>query len=75
MFLIPAQGIRAESIELAQFETEIYQLRITELEKYNGLRIDSVEIDNREIFDTQVEPYNNFLFKTANKLHIRTKSW
>ncbi|MCH7689505.1 MAG: hypothetical protein IIA17_00485 [candidate division Zixibacteria bacterium] len=74
MFLILAQEIRAESKNLAQFETEIYQLRITELEKYNGLRIDSVEIDNREIFDTQIEPYNNFIFKTANKLHIRTKT-
>ena len=74
MFLILAQEIRAESLNLAQFETEIYQLRITELEKYNGLRIDSVEIDNREIFDTQIEPYNNFIFKTANKLHIRTKT-
>ena len=73
IFLMPAQEIRTESANLAQSETEIYQLRITELEKYNGFRIDSVEIDNREIFDTKIEPYNNFIFKTANKLHIRTR--
>ncbi len=75
IFLMPAPEIGAESAVLALSETELYQLRITELEKYNGRVIDSVEIDNREIFDTQIEPYNNFLFKTANKLHIRTRTF
>ena len=73
--LILAQEIRSESANSTESEAEIYQRRITELEKYNGLTIDSVEIDNREIFDTKVKPYNNFIFKTANKLHVRTKKF
>lgn len=44
-----------------------------DLIKYEGKIIDSIEIDNREIYDTNVEPYNNFFFRTANKLHIKTR--
>jgi hypothetical protein len=37
------------------------------------LRIDSVVIDNRNIFNTDSSRYNYWLFRLANKLHIRTK--
>jgi len=75
MVLILAQEIRAESAISQESEVEVYQRRSIELEKYNGLTIDSVEIDNRAIFDTKVKPYNNFIFKTANKLHVRTRKF
>lgn len=39
----------------------------------NGLIIDSIEIDNRNVFNTSERPYNNILFRTANKLHIVTR--
>ncbi len=45
----------------------------TDLVKYNGLIIDSIEIENREIFDTKAKGYNNFIFRTANKLHVKTQ--
>ena len=44
-----------------------------DLVKYDGLLIDSVEIENREIFDTAVKGYDNFIFRTANKLHVKTQ--
>jgi len=44
-----------------------------DLVKYNGLIIDSIEIENREIFDTRIKGYDNFVFRTANKLHIKTQ--
>lgn len=39
----------------------------------DGVVVDSVEINNREIYDTSIPRYSNFLFRTANKLHIVTK--
>ncbi len=44
-----------------------------DLVKYNGLIIDSIELDNREIFDTRAKGYDNFIFRTANKLHVKTQ--
>ncbi|MCX6827106.1 MAG: hypothetical protein NTV06_07580 [candidate division Zixibacteria bacterium] len=38
-----------------------------------ALRIDSVEIDNRNIFNTDSARYNYWIFRMANKLHLRTK--
>jgi outer membrane protein assembly factor BamA len=38
-----------------------------------GLIIDSIEIDNRNVFNTSRFPYNNILFRTANKIHIVTR--
>ncbi|MEE8576909.1 MAG: hypothetical protein V3T31_06610, partial [candidate division Zixibacteria bacterium] len=45
-----------------------------DLTVYDSLIIDSIEIDNREIFDTDQPRYNNFAFKTANRLHIITRA-
>ncbi len=39
----------------------------------DGIIIDSLEIDNREIYDTSDPRYDNFIFRTANRLHIVTK--
>ena len=39
----------------------------------DGLIIDSIVIENRNIYNTQDKRYDNFFFKTANSLHIVTK--
>lgn len=39
-----------------------------------GRTIDSVIIDNRNIFDTSLDEFDNFFFRIANKLHIKTTS-
>ncbi len=44
-----------------------------DLVKFNGLIIDSIEIDNREIYNTNLKGYDNFIFKTANRLHFKTQ--
>jgi len=44
-----------------------------ELIKFDGLIIDSIEIENRQIFDTNVKGFDNFIFRTANKLHVKTQ--
>jgi hypothetical protein len=38
-----------------------------------GLIIDSIEIVNRNIYNTQDEEYDGFLFRTANRLHMVTR--
>jgi hypothetical protein len=38
-----------------------------------SFRIDSVMIDGRNIYETDSSRYNYWLFKLANKLHIKTK--
>ncbi|MFZ5979762.1 MAG: hypothetical protein ACOYVF_03940 [Candidatus Zixiibacteriota bacterium] len=40
---------------------------------YDGLIIDSIVIENRNIYNTRDKRYNNFFFKTANKLHFVTR--
>jgi len=40
---------------------------------FEALVIDSIEIDNRNIYETDTEPYDQFLFKLANKMHYRTR--
>jgi outer membrane protein assembly factor BamA len=39
----------------------------------DGRIIDSIEIDNRNVFNTSEPGYDNFLFKTANSLHMTTR--
>lgn len=41
--------------------------------QFDGLVIDSVIIENRNIYDLSEDKYDNFLFRTANKLHLKTK--
>lgn len=38
-----------------------------------GLVIDSIHIDNREIYNTDNPKYSGFLFRMANRLHVVTK--
>ncbi len=42
---------------------------------FNGIVIDSVEIDNRNVYDTDEQAYSHFVFKLANRLHIRTRKY
>ncbi len=46
-----------------------------DLSEFNGLIIDSVTVDNRNIYDTDHSEYNGLLYRTANKLHQRTRHW
>jgi outer membrane protein assembly factor BamA len=41
---------------------------------FEGAIIDSIVIDNRNIYDTDDARYDNFLFRTANRLHVVTRS-
>ncbi len=42
-------------------------------ESFEGWFIDSIEIDNRNIYDLKDVRYQSFLFRTANRLHIVTR--
>ncbi len=53
--------------------SDIQHATEAELGQYSGFIIDSIEIDNREIFDTSIKGYNNFIFRTANKIHVITQ--
>ena len=39
---------------------------------YEGIIIDSIIIDNRNIYDTDSSTYDKFIFKLANKFHFKT---
>lgn len=39
----------------------------------DSLIIDSIIIDNRDIYNTSEKRYNNFLFRSANRLHYTTR--
>jgi len=41
--------------------------------EYEGLIVDSISIDNRNIYDTDQKKYSGFLFKLVNRLHYRTR--
>lgn len=41
---------------------------------FDGLLVDSIVIENRNIYNTGEKRYNNFIFKTANKLHFVTRA-
>lgn len=42
---------------------------------FDGARIDSIVIENRNVFSTDKPGYDNFLFRTANRLHIVTRKY
>lgn len=41
---------------------------------YRGRIIDSVIIDNRNIFDTDSEEHSHLIYRTANRLHMKTRA-
>lgn len=41
--------------------------------QYDGMTVDSLAVDNRNIYDTSQDEYDNFLFRAANALHIKTR--
>lgn len=43
------------------------------LSGFDGILIDSIRIDNRNIFDTGDPAYSGFIFDLANKLHVVTR--
>ena len=40
---------------------------------FEGWVIDSIEIDNRNIYDLEDDRYQSFLFRAANRLHVVTR--
>ncbi|MCB2201458.1 hypothetical protein KQH51_01855 [bacterium] len=48
-------------------------LRDSLLIPFDGWIIDSLIVDNRNIFDTDLPRYDNWVFRTANKLNIVTR--
>ncbi|UCE24327.1 MAG: BamA/TamA family outer membrane protein [Candidatus Zixiibacteriota bacterium] len=42
---------------------------------FDGLEIDSVIIENRNIYDTDDDAYDRFIFRLANRLHIKTRRY
>ncbi|MDF1544357.1 MAG: hypothetical protein P1R58_04565 [bacterium] len=44
------------------------------LTRYEGQVIDSIRIENRNIYDTKNPKYSGFLFKSVNRLHLKTKA-
>jgi len=44
-----------------------------DLAPFEGIEIDSIVVDNRNIYDTDAEEYDQFLFKLANRFHIKTR--
>jgi hypothetical protein len=48
-------------------------LSSAELDQYEGLLIDSLVIENRNIFDLSSQDYDAFIYRTANKFHLRTR--
>jgi len=43
------------------------------IEQHRGTIVDSIVIENRNIFDTDSRKYRHFIFKLANKLHFKTR--
>jgi outer membrane protein assembly factor BamA len=41
---------------------------------FEGMRIDSVAVETRNVFNTAESRYNNVLFRTANKLHVVSRA-
>ena len=46
---------------------------VDEFSSYEGLIIESIIIDNRNVYDTDSPAYDSYFFKLGNKLHIKTK--
>ena len=44
------------------------------LAQFNGWIIDTVIIDNRNIYDTNTREYDKFLFRFINSVHIKTRA-
>ena len=45
-----------------------------QMSDFAGVTVDSIAIDNRNIFDTDDSRYHHFIFKLANKLHYKTRT-
>lgn len=41
----------------------------------SGRTVDSIVIDNRNIYDTSNPAYQSFIFRWANRLHRKTRKW
>jgi len=44
------------------------------MSRYQGIVVDSIEIENRNIFDADSGQYHHFVFRLANKLHYKTRT-
>ncbi|MCD6250169.1 MAG: hypothetical protein J7J98_07570 [candidate division Zixibacteria bacterium] len=62
----------SEAIELQRSDSTEYSVVD---ESFEGWIIDSIEIDNRNIYDLENKRYQGYLFRTANRLHVVTREW
>ena len=60
-------------VSFPNIHASMQEIVLEPVTEYEGMVIDSIEIDNRDIFDLSNEDYDNFLFELANKFHIKTK--
>ena len=73
-FLMFKAGNKTMIVLLLFCLTSTYtQAETNNYEQFDGFVIDSVLIENKNIYDLSDDKFDNFIFKTANKLHLKTK--
>ncbi len=55
------------------FSVHAVEFRNTDNTVFEGKTVDSIVIENRNIYDTNQKEYDNFIFNAANKFHITTQ--
>ncbi|HSG71506.1 MAG TPA: hypothetical protein VLA12_13880, partial [Planctomycetaceae bacterium] len=71
LLLIAAVGVHSSSLKpLEDLDVDLPDT----LENYRGRIIDSVIIDNRNIFDTDLREFRHLIYRTANDLHMTTRA-
>ena len=73
LFLICSAVGRTASPPLVQAPFAATNVVDTGYSQFEGQIIDSIEIDNRNIYDTREQKYTRFPFQTINQVHMKTK--
>ncbi len=64
---------QASRTDRGQVDTTGEKVLSAEAQSFDGRIIDSIVIENRNVFNTTRSPYNNILFRTANHIHRVTR--
>jgi outer membrane protein assembly factor BamA len=72
--VVNSRGASAPSEFSTRFQSTSDQ-ETAQNSNYAGFLIDSIEIENRNIYDLQDERYDGFLFRTANRFHVVTRRY
>jgi len=73
LFTLMALGLLISAVSAGTSTRLLMPVSDTLDSDIEGLIVDSIEIDNRDIYDTSVPAYSGFLFRLANRLHVVTK--